>query len=204
MNFSAPDSPNSDAKLALRLQAAQFGSSAALSDLLEYVRTLLEPLAAGQLGSTLRPKQSVSDLIQETLIQIAVGFPDFQGKTVGEFRVWVARVLEHRAVDIARHFRCDKRDVSRESADPHSRIAVVSVDADSPGETVAANEQISCLISYLGKLTTEEQTLIRLRYHDGLSFETIAAQMGIPRETVRRTWYGLLERLGNCLKGFES
>ncbi|MEQ9407980.1 MAG: sigma-70 family RNA polymerase sigma factor [Fuerstiella sp.] len=203
MSLCASNTPNSDAMLALRLEAAQVGSSAALSDLLEYVRSVLEPLAADQLGSTLQPKHSASDLIQETLIQVAVGFPDFQGKTVGEFRVWIARILEHRAVDIARRFRCDKRDVARESADAHARIATASGNQESPSETAAANEQISCLISYLGMLTTEEQTLIRLRYHDGLSFETIATQMSIPRETVRRTWYGLLERLGGSLKGIE-
>lgn len=186
--------------LALRFQAALDGSSRALGELLEAVRAELYEAALRQLGSSLQAKAGASDLVQESLLAAAVGFPQFKGNTVGEFKVWIARILEHRTIDLARKFRNSTRDVSRElsTAQPHYDLADgTQID---PQDRVAQAESIQRLLEHLNTLPTDERNLILWRYHEEVSFDEIARRLGWPRETTRRRWYEVVGRIARHLE----
>ncbi len=186
--------------LGSRLAAARNGCSRSLGELLEEFRPFLKSIAGEQLGSTLQGKASDSDVAQESLIQAAAGFSGFRGETVGEFRNWLAQIIEHRAIDLARHFRSQKRDVARESRQGQDRLRDVIDAGPSPSADLRQKETLEQLVDFLGTLSAEERQLLRWRYTDAISFDEIASRLGWPRETTRRRWYDLIDRLGRRLE----
>ena len=182
------------------LQNAINGSSMALGKLLEAFREPLHQNAAGQIGSSLQGKVGVSDLVQESLVAAAVGFPEFRGKSVGEFQVWITQILEHRAIDLARRFRGLSRDISREAKQGEMLIqSFPDSQPDLPDQAVY-RETLQRLVDTLNGFSSEERQLVQWRYEDNLSFEEMAHRLGIPRETVRRRWYHIIETIGRNLE----
>lgn len=191
---------DTETRLTAQLAKAREGCTSALGELLEEFRPYLKSLGGGALGSSLNGKASDSDLAQESLVQAAFGFSDFQGETVGEFRNWIARIFEHRAIDLARRYRCEKRDVAREDRNGHLRVDSAVADDLTPSGHLQQSELLAKLVNYLGGLSMEDQTLIRLRHSETMSFDEVAARLGWARETTRRRWYYLIEALGRALE----
>lgn len=179
--------------------AAVRGSSQALGELLEAFRKPLEDAASGQLGTSLNGKVGISDLVQESLAAAAIGFPQFRGKTVGEFRAWIAQILENRAVDLARRFRSRSRDVAREHRNGHMMLNGLDDARLTASQQVVHEESLKQLVRVMENLSQEERQLVHWRYQEGLSFDQIAKCLNLPRETARRRWYEVIDRIGREL-----
>src|SRR5688572_22882790 len=95
----------SDAREDLRL--ARAGNREAIGRLLEREQARLRKLVEARLGTALRAKVRVSDVLQSAYLVALQG--GFRGATDDEFRGWVARIVENRIRDKGKYFAAAKR-----------------------------------------------------------------------------------------------
>jgi RNA polymerase sigma-70 factor (ECF subfamily) len=99
------------------LPAARAGSREALGKLLEAARQYLHTIAQQELDPDLRAKNSPSDVVQETFVEVQRSFGHFQGDTEAELLAWMRQLLLHRLGKLRRRYReTQKRRLAREVA----------------------------------------------------------------------------------------
>ena len=184
------------------LEDARAGSPEALGHALEGCRRYLLLVAEKELGRDLRAKAGASDLVQETFLEAHRDFGRFQGKSRGEFRFWLLRILMHNVGAFTRKFRgTAKRSIAREvgigvtsaSGGPIDDLAASTA---SPSAKVVAREHSQSLRAALDRLSEDYRRVITLRYDENLTFEQIGQEMGRSSEAVRKVW----SRAMDCLR----
>ena len=103
----------------------------------------------------------------------------------GYFSAWLFRIAQS---EINNHFRRSRREVGLDAAE-----RIVEVD-DALGALIQ-NEELIRLRSLIKKINDDERELIRLRYVAELSFVEMAELLGKREDTVKKSFYRLLERL---------
>src|SRR5262245_1769478 len=99
------------------LPAARAGSREALGKLLEAARQYLHSIAQQELDADLRAKNSPSDMVQETFVEVQLAFGHFQGDTEAELLAWMRQLLLNRVGKLRRRYRdTQKRRLAREVA----------------------------------------------------------------------------------------
>src|SRR5580658_1500964 len=97
-----PESADTGVVMQKLLSQAFGGDKDALGRLLELHRGYLRALAQRQLGGGLDARLSPSDVVQQTCLSALRTFPQFQGRQVGEFVVWLQRIHERNVNDAIR------------------------------------------------------------------------------------------------------
>lgn len=174
------------------LNKAIAGSDEDLAALLELMRPSLNEQAHRSLGSTIRAKLSSSDVVQESMLKVFQGFSEFRGESVSELRAWLALIVEHSAVDAARHFRAIKRDVSSEQPLNYDPISPSGITGS---QVAASREEEVRLLNAIDQLPEKLKQIVTLRYFEHLSFEEISQEVGRSRETVRRHWATAIDQI---------
>lgn len=160
-----------------------------LQALAEYLSLKRKPLAAyidSQLGTALRRKVEVDDIIQEVSIEAVRSFADVD---FGDREIfsWLCQLAERRIIDAHRRFfGAQKRDAGREmplggSSDDSGHAAVINLLAASmttATQALSRNQKELHLVAALGKLTAEQREALRLRYVEGMPSKEIAAKLG--------------------------
>lgn len=75
-----------------------------MGQLLEHYRGYILSLANDELDVDLVARVAPSDLVQETCLQAARDFPNFEGSTEAELRTWLRRILLNNLGDLRRRF----------------------------------------------------------------------------------------------------
>jgi RNA polymerase sigma-70 factor (ECF subfamily) len=187
------------------LQDARAGSAEALGRLLEACRPYLLLVANRQLAPGLRRKVGCSDLLQDTFLEAQRDFSGFQGGTQDELRAWLARILLNNLAETARRYRgTRKRQADRElflGVNPVWEPDDEPLDSGaSPSAQAMAQEQGDELERVLGRLAEHYREVIRLRHHEGLSFEENGRRTGRSAEAARKVWVRALEQLRQILE----
>lgn len=108
----------------------------------------------------------------------------------GQFSAWLFRIARSKIND---HFRRSRREVGLEAA------GEILEREDALGALIRA-EEMSRMRFIIGRLSDEEQELIRLRYVAELSFGEIADLLGKREDAVKKSLYRLLARLKSQLE----
>lgn len=193
------------------LALARTGKRDALGRLLETFSGYLTILASTKLERKLRSRVSPSDIVQETLLDAHRDFPKFEGRSQGEFLLWLRRILVHNlARQVEVHVLADKRDVRREvsvhalqGTFDHSGDRLVDYLVDSgpsPSSRGQRNEQTARLTRCIGRLPCDYGQVVILRNLEGRAFAEIAASMNRSEGAVRMLWVRALERLRELLE----
>ena len=187
------------------VQQAQSGSSAAIGSLLEAARGYLLLLAEQELPPALRAKVGPSDIVQETAIDAHRDFLRFRGTTQEELYAWLRTILQNNVTDAVRRFEmAQKRSVKREASlsvvVDRCGISVLPVGSTTPDHSAIRREDAALLAGGLTRMPDDYQTILRLRYWDGLTFPQIATRIGRSEEAARKLWYRALARLTNELQ----
>jgi RNA polymerase sigma-70 factor (ECF subfamily) len=183
------------------LPLARTGSAEALGQLLEACRGYLLLVAQRELDPQLGAKASVSDLVQETLLDAVRDFPRFQGNSEAELLAWLRRVLLNNLVSFTRRYRtAGKRAVAREVAldgDHSSAERGGRVAADTPSPIAAAinQEQAGAIQQALERLPEDYRRVIELRYREECSYEEIGRLLGLTANAARKLWLRAVKRL---------
>ena len=95
--------------------SARGGSGSCLGQLLALYTNYLKLLVSAQLDNRLRARVSPSDIVQESFYEAHRDFGDFRGSSIGEFVVWLRRIVVNNILRVVeQHVLAEKRDVRRE------------------------------------------------------------------------------------------
>ena len=148
-----------------------------------------QPLYAFLLNFT-RDEADTRDLLQELFVKLARSPKLLDG--IREERAFLIRLAHNAAVDLMR--RRGTRDQTRENfaAEMISPFAPAS----DPDETVFREE----LAVALGELPADQRAVVHLKLWDDLTFEEIAAALGIPPNTAASRYRYGLDKLRDRLR----
>jgi RNA polymerase sigma-70 factor (ECF subfamily) len=183
------------------LPAARAGSREALGKLLEAARHYLHTIAQQELDADLRAKNSPSDVVQETFVEVQRSFGHFQGDTEAELLAWMRQLLLHRVGKLRRRFRdTQKRRLSREVAlagdgSSDGPTGELAANTPSPSGQAMEHEQDQALRAALGRLPEDYRRVIVLRYEEQLPFEEIGRLLQRSPDAARKLWARAVERL---------
>src|SRR5438477_3946422 len=164
--------------------SARAGSPSCLSELLALYANYLKLLVAAQLDNRLRVRVSPSDIVQESFFEAHRDFAEFRGKSMGEFVVWLRRIVVNNILRVVeQHVMAEKRDVRREvSLEEIGRRleqstvrleTLLAEQAESPSGCAARREDEILLADTLARLPADYRDVIVLRHIEGLSFEEV-------------------------------
>lgn len=190
------------------LADARAGSPDALGRALEACRAYLLLVAERELNPALRAKAGASDIVQQTFLEAQRDFGRFHGGSEAELLAWLRHLLRNNLADFARTYRpTGKRAVDREVAlhptDSTAATPDPPADIPTPSRVIADREEETAVQQAIATLPDDYQTVLTLRYREGLPFEVIAERMGRTGNAVRKLWARAVERLQEAL-GSES
>lgn len=188
------------------LDAARCGHDDAFGKLFETFRRHLLLVAHEELPQALRGKLGASDLVQETAVDARRDFPAFRGATPEECFAWLRAILRNNVVDAVRRYGTSQKratglEVSLTSPAGRREGAMLEAAHGLPDGSAIRREDAGLLAAAMGQLSTDHQTVLRLRYWEGLSFVEIGDRMSRSPDAVRKLWYRAVERLQEEMKG---
>jgi RNA polymerase sigma-70 factor (ECF subfamily) len=172
-----------------RIAAAARGDRAAAAEVL----TAILPRARNLIRYLVRGDAEVDDMAQEALIAVLRGLPSYRGD--GTFRSWSDRVVVRSTFAALRKRRTE--DARHAAAAPE----LLPVD-DRPA--VAEYLSRRDLARVLDELPAEQRHALVLHHAVGMSVPEIAAEVGVPQETVRSRLRLGMASLRSTLEIFRS
>jgi RNA polymerase sigma-70 factor (ECF subfamily) len=191
-------------QLANALHAARLDPGReALGQLLDGCRAYLLHIARMEWPAALRPKESPSDLVQQTLAEAYQDFHRFAGDSQEEWLAWVRRLLLNNLQNLIKHYHTDKRDVSKEaigigdsSAAPLDQL----IAPDPTPCTQAQREERTILLDRaMAALPEDYRQVIRLRHEQNLPFAEVGRRLGCSEEAARKLWGRAVKQLARRL-----
>lgn len=199
---------------------ARSGRTEALGELCNLYRNYLRMVVRSGMGPRLRERVDLSDVVQETLVEVIRQFPAFTGQNEAALVGWLRRLVGQKLADLGRYHSRAKRvgnvhalpldapwDADGGGAggggggDGGRLLDVLALSQTSPSEQASRRELIVLLADALTDLPEAEAEVL-WRYHaENQSFEAIGEQMGVGRKVVRGLWAKGLKRLKQTLEG---
>ncbi|HVY60985.1 MAG TPA: sigma-70 family RNA polymerase sigma factor [Planctomycetota bacterium] len=131
------------------------------------------PVYATVLGFV--PPAEADDVAQEAFLRVVQGLATFDGRA--RLGTWIVRVAVNTALN---HLRARRR---RPPPAPLPDEALVPSPAPAPGALLDEAEERAAYLRALDALPDEQRAVVVLRVQRGLSFEEVAAALGIARPT---------------------
>lgn len=170
---------------------AQRGDEAALRRLVELHEPSLLAFVRVRMGPALRARESVRDILQEVLLELARGLASYEYRGEAEFRGWLYTLAEMRIKSRARYHRRAKRELGRErNLDEESARSALLTRAysalSSPSHRLQRLEEIAELERAFARLRPKDREVLALAYFCGMSSRQIGEALGIEEEAARR------------------
>lgn len=190
--------------------SARRGSNSCLGQLLALYTNYLKLLVSTQLDQRLQPRVSPSDIVQESFFEAHRDFGEFRGQSVGEFVVWLRRIVVNNILRVVeQHVMAEKRDVRREVSleEIGKRLeqstvrleTLLAEQAESPSGCAARREDELLLADTLALMPPDYRNVIMLRHIEGLPFEEVARRMDRSAGAVRMLWLRALKKMRESL-----
>ncbi len=159
------------------------------------------PTAMGLAWGILRHRHLAEEIVQEAFLAVWRD-PDNYRAERGTVRAWLLSTVHHRAVDLVRHEKSQRR----RAMDAASVVSTARGPAD-PAELVVEEiglaEDRKAVRRALADLSPEQRQIIELMYFEGLSQARIAERLPLPMGTVKSRTRLAMRRLGASLDGLE-
>ena|GEM_PF-149947 len=209
MSVVYSDTSSSDSEIKELLLSARAGSNSSLGLLLQEYRDSLLLMADEELGSDLKVKESPSDVVQDSFLEVKRDFGQFAGSSPEEFLAWLRRLMLNNLANIVRAYReTEKRDVARERRVPgrsgNDDAMLADADTLTASKVMLKNEQVETLRLAIAGLSQEYQDIIRLRNYERMSFEDLGKHFKRTPEATRKLWVRSIEALHQALEGLND
>lgn len=202
-----PDCENSEPNLdtvRLLIGRAKGGDAEARSQLARQVQTYLNVMADKKMPNVVRMQHNVSDIVQQTMIQMIQGIGEFRGESTREFYGWLNRIVENESNKAARDVTRQKRDVRRSRSLEGDEVSLRNQGAvdrrPSPRSEMIAQERIDLFERAMGCLNENDATVVRLRSLEERPFKEIAELMGRSVDAVSKRWVRAMAKLQDELE----
>ena len=189
---------------------ARSGESEALGELCDVYRNYLRMLARTGLGPKLKERVEISDVVQETLIEVIRQFPAFTGQDEVALVGWLRRLIAQKLADLGRYHSRVKRGGGDApypldaplgggqfgalafGAQPGGKSAnlaeLLTLSQTSPSEAASRREATVLLANALTKLPADQAEVLWLYHVEGMSFDAIGQHTGVTRKVIRGIW----------------
>jgi RNA polymerase sigma-70 factor (ECF subfamily) len=151
-----------------------------------------------QLGYDFR-REDVEEICQEVFLAVIKNLDSFAGQS--RFQTWLFRIAANKARDYYQHHRAAKRGGGSIPLPLHSDDSErgPSIDPPSslpaPNEALLRSEKMALVGQALRQLRNSYREIIELRYFADLSYEEIAATLGLHPKTVSSRLSKALDKL---------
>lgn len=179
---------------------AQAGSAEAREDLFARYLPRVRRIVGLRLGRAPGALTDLEDVVHDALHDAFKSFRDFELRSEGRFRHWLARIVENRVSMALRHQKAQKRDPARQrpldtdaSRGPGSPAAPIS----SPSRIAGRREAETILEQRLLTMKERHREIIIRRLYCEMSYAEIAEDLGLASAASARDLYSkALRRLG--------
>jgi RNA polymerase sigma factor (sigma-70 family) len=168
-----PASPNVGAADAELVAQLQLGNEAAFRTLVECYQTRVYSTAF----SLLRSAEEAEDVAQEVFVEVYQTVASFRGEAA--LSTWLYRLATSRALQHRRRANAKKRFAYFTSLlGFNNQVLHEPPDHAHPLALLQGEQQLQVLLTYIGRLPTQQQVAFTLRHEQELSYEEIAAVLG--------------------------
>lgn len=181
--------------------AKQFG------DLRADLRRMVDLRMDQRLTARLDP----SDVVQDAFIEASRRLPEYLDSPGVSPRIWLRQVTRQTLAVLYRfHQTAEKRDVNREvnpyEASPDAESMVVEFEESivSPHSAIARVEVARKLRSVIDSMDRNDREVLALKALEQLSFEEVAAELGISQEAAMKRFQRAILRLGQIASEIED
>lgn len=167
------------------LESARAGDRDALQHLLERNHRRFRSLTRNLMGTRLRTRLRVSDVLQSAYVEVIRSISGFREDSEDAFRAWMQRVLENGVRRKSRFFAAKKRAEpgDAEIAPEAGEHAIGSI--PTPSSDAMQRENVEVLLRALDELREDHRKVILMRVIEGKSHEEIARDLGRPPHATR-------------------
>lgn len=193
---------------------AREGDREAFSALVAEFAHFVESFISSQVGTWMRRKVGVEDLVQETFLRAFLAIGQFRGQTEGTFRSWLLAIAQHAVGDQARRLRTQKAGRHREvrldqgsgqNGGKSGDLAFLLKAKDTTASKhLGRCERFDRLEQAMRLLTPDHRKVIFLARVRGLPIRETAAQMGRSPEATSMLLLRALLKLKTAFGGTES
>ena len=169
---------------------------------LDGCRQYLLMIANEVIGTAIQGKVGASDLVQDTFVEAQSHLAGFRGRTEGELRAWLRRILECRAANLRRaYFSTEKRTARREVAietlleGSAEAGDILTSRSQSPSTYAVRSELDRALDRELARLPEHYRQAVALRHQEHLTWDEIGQRMGCTAEAARKVWTRAIQQL---------
>lgn len=173
------------------VRRAAEGDAEALDGLIRAHEPSLLAFVRARAGAALRARESVRDILQEVLLELARGVHAVECRSEAEFRGWLYTLAERRIRDRARYHRRERRASDRELAldneEAHEAMLAEGYSGlSSPSHRLQRMEEIRQLEAAFAQLGDDDREVLSLAFFCGLDSAGIARELGINEEAARK------------------
>jgi RNA polymerase sigma factor (sigma-70 family) len=201
LNEGALASPETETSALLRQWHT--GDREALNGLLERHLPAIREHVGRRLGAQLRAKETISDIVQDTVMQVLRYGPRFQVSDARHFHLLMARIVENVLRDKNDWYRARRRDRARECPlPPDSAIELGGpMRQRNPLSTEADRHEREAFVRMgLELLEPERREILVLRLWDGLSFAVIGERLGVSADAASKRCQRAMIDLGKTMR----
>ena len=169
-------------------------------------RPYLRLLAQTNLGERLKQKVDASDVVQQTLLQAHEDREQFKGSNEGQLVAWLKSILKNRLIDMARHWKGQKRDMDRDVNlqqkvdDSFRRVDDwLAMSQTSPSMAAQGKEDLLLLSSAVEQLPDDLRQVVVMHHLQGMKLVEISRNVGCDETTVGRRLFRGMQKLGELM-----
>jgi RNA polymerase sigma-70 factor (ECF subfamily) len=185
------------------ISTSRQGDDAAKAELLGHYRDYVRLLAHLHVKPLLQAKFDESDVVQETCLQAAQSFDQFQGTNEKQFAAWLRQIMASNGAWMARKYLAtEKRDARlerrlQENFDKSSLdIARIIPDRNSsPSEKAMRRERSVFLADAIGQVRGEQREVLIMHGLQGIPVVDVAKSMGRTEASTWKLWARGLQAL---------
>jgi RNA polymerase sigma-70 factor (ECF subfamily) len=174
---------------------------------LDQFRSYLGLLARLQVEPEFLGKLDLSGVVQQTLFEAQQDLAQYRGRSDGERRAWLRRILANNLHDEVRKLTSRKRDVTRERSleasldQSSSRLELWLVaEQSSPSQRAMRNEQLEKLADALDKLPLDQRAAVELHHLRGWPLADVARHLRRSKPAAAGLLHRGLTKLKELLK----
>lgn len=174
------------------------GDRAAMTQLLERHQEFLRRVLRLRFDAQLQGRIDLSDVVQETHLEIIERLDDFVKRRPMSFRVWLHETACQKLLMIhRRHRRAQCRSIDREVSLPEDSSIMLAEQlvAESPGQMAQRAELIDRVRKALDQLADADREIILLRNFDELTNHEASERLGIQPVAASKRYGRALLRL---------
>jgi RNA polymerase sigma-70 factor (ECF subfamily) len=179
--------------------ADENGGDDAMAEIVHRFQAYLTLIADQNLSQGIRAKFGVSDIVQQSFLDVQQSLDSFQGQSEAELRTWLKQILLNNIRDGARFYRRQTRSMEREISIDSQAFLPLPSRFESPSWCLRRDEQDDELIREIERLPDRQQSVILARHRDRKSYSDIAATMGMTEAVARQLWSRGIARLRSVL-----